>query len=426
MTTATGTAQVDLVYAVRSEALSSVFTSQVLARLSGFGEGLAIEVVVLTPIGQRLRPKWRRLTNGLVETARSSHNLTLRYLPSPPTRAQWLWDEGRMFCQWLRRRYGSQPVVVQCRNAPMTALAIAARQRLPHLRVIFDCRGALADEFLNEHRLEETGRARWAPDARQTYDELHRSEALAARESDAVFCVSHAMVDLLRARYDVPEDRFTMVPCCVSDGALAGRPESRQQLRSSLGLADRLVVVYSGSLAWYQLPAESLRVFRLLQRIHPSAHFLALTTDPDRMQVQLRQAGITGGAATVLSLAPEAVPDYLAAADLGLLLRESTLLNRVASPVKFGEYLASGTPVILTDGIGDYSAMAKSHRLGIVVELGQDDSRLEAQLRSGTEATDMLEPRARERCRSFAATHLCWRRYLPTVRSVYDRLAGAP
>jgi glycosyltransferase involved in cell wall biosynthesis len=60
------------------------------------------------------------------------------------------------------------------------------------------------------------------------------------------------------------------------------------------------------------------------------------------------------------------VPEYLAAGDLGLLLRDPHPVNRVASPVKFAEYLAAGLPVLVSPGVGDAAAIVERERVGFV------------------------------------------------------------
>jgi len=50
-----------------------------------------------------------------------------------------------------------------------------------------------------------------------------------------------------------------------------------------------------------------------------------------------------------------------------LLLRKSHPVNYVASPTKFGEYLAAGVPVIATEGIGDTSDLIKNENIGIII-----------------------------------------------------------
>lgn len=56
------------------------------------------------------------------------------------------------------------------------------------------------------------------------------------------------------------------------------------------------------------------------------------------------------------SVAHGLVKKYLSAANAGIIMRKDVTVNNVESPIKVGEYLACGLPVILTKGIGDYSA----------------------------------------------------------------------
>ena len=60
------------------------------------------------------------------------------------------------------------------------------------------------------------------------------------------------------------------------------------------------------------------------------------------------------------------VPKYLLTADYGLLLREETITNQVASPVKFAEYIACGLKVIISDHLGDYSKFVETFDYGIL------------------------------------------------------------
>ena len=60
------------------------------------------------------------------------------------------------------------------------------------------------------------------------------------------------------------------------------------------------------------------------------------------------------------------VPIVLSACDMGILIREDSVTNRVASPTKFAEYLSAGLQVIITNNIGDYSDFVKVHQCGII------------------------------------------------------------
>jgi glycosyltransferase involved in cell wall biosynthesis len=53
-------------------------------------------------------------------------------------------------------------------------------------------------------------------------------------------------------------------------------------------------------------------------------------------------------------------------------MRHDNTVNNVASPVKVGEYLACGLPVILTRGIGDYSDMLPAAGVGMLLDEAGD------------------------------------------------------
>ena len=58
---------------------------------------------------------------------------------------------------------------------------------------------------------------------------------------------------------------------------------------------------------------------------------------------------------------------YLSVGDYGLLIREQSLTNSVASPTKFAEYLALGLPVLISENLGDYSEFVLHHKCGWIV-----------------------------------------------------------
>lgn len=110
------------------------------------------------------------------------------------------------------------------------------------------------------------------------------------------------------------------------------------------------------------------------------------------------------------------VPLYLQEAHAGLLLRREDPVNQVASPTKFGEYLAAGLPVLLTEGIGDFSALVEDEGLGMIVpstfldagEPGEED--LEKLLNFLRTVAQEREQH-RQHCIRYAREHLHWERH---------------
>ena len=58
----------------------------------------------------------------------------------------------------------------------------------------------------------------------------------------------------------------------------------------------------------------------------------------------------------------------MSVADYGILLREQSVTNLVASPTKFAEYLALGLPVLISENLGDYSEFVQHHNCGSIVK----------------------------------------------------------
>ncbi len=67
------------------------------------------------------------------------------------------------------------------------------------------------------------------------------------------------------------------------------------------------------------------------------------------------------------SVPNDEVYKYLNAADFGILFRENTVMNNVASPTKFAEYMLCGLPVIISEGVGDYSYYTLEKEVGIIL-----------------------------------------------------------
>ena len=62
----------------------------------------------------------------------------------------------------------------------------------------------------------------------------------------------------------------------------------------------------------------------------------------------------------------EEVIQMITMGDYGLIIRENSITNYVASPVKFAEYLYAGLRIVMSEKIGDYNLFLKENNCGIV------------------------------------------------------------
>jgi glycosyltransferase involved in cell wall biosynthesis len=422
MSSASVTSPAAVVAVVRREGLGSVFVSQVVRPMSRIAAaGFDVKIVVLCPVGQLvkrpLRERWKKTIGNLPKCL----NGRLHRLCAPPSRFEWRWAERAMLGRTLRKlARRNQPLIVQCRNAATTNLALDIKMGCPALRIVYDCRGLEDEEFLYQSQDEKLSLRELELEA----DRLLRLQRRAARESDAIFCVSRAMTDYLVRKHEIEPHKCETVPTCVDVNSFGRATRARSQLRAKLGFGERLVVAYCGSLHAWQMPRESLAVFAQIQSWQPDAFFLGITTHPDALRTLIAQQGIAENRTRVLSVLHNEVPDYLATADCGFLLRASSTVNRVASPVKFGEYLASGTPVIMSDGIGDYSELARRENVGVVLPKRSWDTTAEAALKTFVSAYRQDPTSWQDRCQRVARQRLDYSAYLPRVAERFLRLPG--
>jgi glycosyltransferase involved in cell wall biosynthesis len=264
-------------------------------------------------------------------------------------------------------------VVVHTRQIVMARLALALKRRWPELRVIAELEGDDLAEV--QYKREQTERP--TPWLRLLWTLEHRyyerEERRILIESDAVICVSRKLREVMVHRYALAPrqaEKVHVIPTLASRKEFSFDPDRRERTRLDLGLQDRFVVVYSGNLRGrWQVPEKLVEAFAAIRRVRPKAFFLVLAPEADHrfLEPLLARAGVSPDEARMLSCPHEQVVDHLCAGDVGLLLRERHPMNEVAAPGKFAEYVLSGLPIVMTEGIGDFSAPMQESELACVL-----------------------------------------------------------
>jgi glycosyltransferase involved in cell wall biosynthesis len=316
------------------------------------------------------------------------------------------------------RFHKDEHVVLHCRGAKMTSVALHAVEGFPNARIIYDARGDEVAETYDTFGLDGQSDPHPTPSQRKSIETIREYERRAVTLAHGVTAVSQSLLNTLQSRHgvDLP-GRSLVIPCCPDIEAFTPWLPKRDEARRALGLSNKFIVCYLGSLAWYQMPELSLRVFRLIRQLRDDAHFLAITTQPERMAQIVRENGISETDFTIRSFPPSEVPRWLVAADLGLLLRKQDAVNRAASPVKFGEYLAAGVPVVISQRVGDASDLVQQFKLGCVIDIDATDSEILEQLERGISAAPIQGSRI-----ASAESHLHWRKITSQRFSFYKAM----
>ena len=327
----------------------------------------------------------------------------------------------------LRRLAGRRPIAMHCRGEDAVVWAAdLARQlrRRDNVAIITDIRGAWPEEFLLARGFD-TLEAADAP-AKAEYDRhvTRLREALAS--SSRVLTVSKPLKAWLVNHGALPS-RIAVVPCCVSRVLFSS--EARSTARAELGVADdTIVLAYVGSVTPYQHVEDGALAFVRDAVMHDPRVFLLAITQDDELFTRLAvKTGIPADRYVVKRVSQDRVPFYLSAADAGLLLRASSTVNAVSMPVKLGEYLSCGLPVIVSRIPGWVDDVIDEGGAGVAVRwFGASEGERASAVAHAVEALRAKGGAYRDRALRLCRERFVWGSYVETVRRSYvEGLADA-
>ncbi len=170
-----------------------------------------------------------------------------------------------------------------------------------------------------------------------------------------------------------PEDKIVYVPNGVDRERFAKVDLGKvQHLRRELGLDDKKVVAYVGSMSLVNHPVDLLlEAFVIVRRRCDDAVLILAGggEDYDFLRRRAEELGLGEAAVFVGRVDPGAVPYYLAMSDVSAEPVHDDLTARARSPLKVFESLAVGTPVVTGD-VGDRRNVLNDGEAGMLVQPG--------------------------------------------------------
>ncbi len=283
----------------------------------------------------------------------------LRYhqKPSLPATAYDVWAGVRYASSVMRTK---QIEIVHARSHIPAEMADRLKRRFG-VKMIFDLRGLLADEYVDAGHWRKGSLA---------YRITKASERRSFMAADGIVTLTETIWPIIN-QWDGLRGRelsHEVVPCCVDLDLFRFNAEERQRRRREMKTEDAYVVVYSGSIDGWYLTEAMADFFVKLSQQKPNAHFLWLTpTRHDRIRSLMHERGVDTSKYSVVAAESREVPSYLSASDVGLAFIKPCFSKLASSPTKFAEYLACGLPLIINAGIGDSDALVNEEHAGVLV-----------------------------------------------------------
>jgi hypothetical protein len=224
-------------------------------------------------------------------------------------------------------------------------------------KVIFDARGAYKAELI-EYNVVQNDTVK---------NSIAEIEEKALTKSDAQLAVSEKLVEWWKTQYHFTSEKTVVVPCTLSEFFINQFPgeEKIKELRTNLGFKESdIILAYSGSSAgWQSFQLVDEFLFSTLSK-NENCKLIFLSNeilDKSKTFHQYANRIVTKW------VKPGEVKNILCAADYGLVIREKSITNKVASPVKFAEYIACGLNVIISEEIGDFTDFVQQHHCGSIL-----------------------------------------------------------
>ncbi len=235
----------------------------------------------------------------------------------------------------------------------MPALACLTMGEQAGIKVAFDADGLDADERVDFRGLSPVS---------ATYRVLRDIEAQIIRKADVVLTRTACAAEILLARAGsgTLSSKFHLV-ANGRDPKKFGGPEFSSSPQRTVREHNRDVkLVYVGSLGEQYRFEEMLQLACLLKKRQPTTTFTVITPHIETVKMAL-QCNIDGAAqwTEYRTVAPDEVATILSNSDFGLALRKKSFSTSAVAPIKIGEYLLAGLPVIGTHGVGDVGGLVE-------------------------------------------------------------------
>lgn len=309
------------------------------------------------PIFQRLGERGYRfhvLQFTWGDAAQLRRNASACHHSGVPYRAVRIWRAPRGIGQFATALRGSRRIesairkwqidIAMPRNL-MPALAFLTMRSPADIKVVFDADGFGADE-----RVDFAG---LSPNSYH-YRILRDIESQMIRKADRVLVRTERAIDILQARagYLKGDKKFYIVS--------NGRDPNLFPINDFHDAGSDFTLSYCGSLGSQYCPEDMLDISESLYQRLPNMRFNIFSGSKERALEVLKSRNLENAQwISVSTLPPHEVGRSLSKSDLGMALRRQMFSTQGVAPIKVGEYLLAGVPIVGTPEAGSNEWLVK-------------------------------------------------------------------
>jgi len=224
--------------------------------------------------------------------------------------------------------------------------------------------------------------------------------------------------------YSIPQSTLVeVIPTCADLTQFFPGPKDHRLLKQ-LRLQGDFVIGSVGNLSGWYLRSQTLSYLSiLLKRVEGSCLLFVTQEDPMDLRDDALRAGISQDRMRLLAAEFHEMPSFLRLMDLGVFFIRPCFSKIGSCATKLAEFLATGVPVVINEGIGDSAFPIQEHRVGLVLR-DLDVREFEESIFSLVQL--MADQGLRERCRLAAEQFFDLRTGVRKYLDLYERLEKGP
>lgn len=199
---------------------------------------------------------------------------------------------------------------------------------------------------------------------------LSAIEKIVLKKAEYILFVSEEMKKHYTKKYglDFSEKSYVM-PCFNELSVIPETLNKKEKYKKNN-------FVYVGSLKAWQCFEETAKLYSMIEEAANSkTHFFVFTSDQEKARKIIQNYGIKNYSMDYVKSSELAY--RLAECKYGFVIREDTTVNRVATPTKFANYLASGVIPIYSDCLVSFANVDKNVGLGLVANIDDMENAVE-------------------------------------------------
>ena len=320
-----------------SEKFNGIYSSQVIDVCKKFEELFNHKVILISIVSLRIYQSER------VKIKNQYKNSLV--IPMFPKIKFWKFNIITLIPIFLFKKNN----ILISRNAISTNLGFIIRKLGLTKKVIFDARAVEYEQF-KEYKIVND---------KSFLENFFDIEKKAVLKSDYRLAVSHMLVNYWKKKFNFSNEDYSVIPTTLNSLHLKNFKKIK---RENLGYEKNdIIFVYSGSTSdWQSFSKIIFFTKKILER--NKIYKLLILSKKTEMVIEFIKK--FPNQISIKWFDPIDVIQVLKICDYGLLIREKSITNKVASPVKFAEYLFAGLKIIISPNVGDYSKFVIENNCG--------------------------------------------------------------